>query len=393
MSGGRSFVVLGSGAQGRAVAYDLLGQPATAGIILADREPAALAAAATWLARVAPERAAGGRLTTAVVDASDPHAVATLATGADVLVSCVPYFLNLPLARMAVEVGTSFVDLGGNTEIVRQELALDAAARARGVAVVPDCGLGPGLINTLAVAAMEGMEQVDEVRIYDGGLPQHPEPPLGYMLLFSVEGLLNEYLADATALVAGRRVAVPGLSEIETLDLPAPLGRCEAAHAAGGLSTMAWTFEGRVGLMYNKLIRYPGHIALIHALRDLGFLGSGPVAVDGTSVRPRALAARLLERHLDRPGAPDLVFIRVVVRGRRDGRVIERRCELLDLLDPATGLTAMMRTTGFSAAIVAELIANGTVRPGAWPVENGVPTAPFLAAAEARGFRFEWTTT
>lgn len=377
------YMVLGAGRQGRACSHDLLAQPETEAVVLVDAHAAALDAAAGSLA---PER-----LRTVRADVGDADSVRRLAAEVDVVASCVPYRFNLGLARAAIAGGAHFLDLGGNTPIVLHELALDAEAAAAGVTVVPDCGLGPGLINTVAVAAMEGYEAVDEVAIYVGGLPQHPVPPLSYALFFSVEGLVNEYFGPGTALVDGRRVEVEGLSEVEEIDCPPPLGRCEAAHAAGGLSTMAWTFEGRVRTMFDKLIRFPGHIAAFHLLRDLGFFDGEPVELDGARITPRAVSSRLLERHLAGRDERDVVFLRVIVRGVREGRSEETTCEMTDLFDEATGLTAMARTTGFSAAIVARMLADGTIGVrGARPVEVAVPPAPFLAAAAERGFRFVW---
>ena len=377
------YMVLGAGRQGRAASFDLLGQPETEAVVLVDADAAALAAAAGFLA--------SARLRAVPADVGDPEAIRRLAGEVDVVASCVPYRFNLGLARAAIGAGACFLDLGGNTAIVLDELALDAEAAAAGVTVVPDCGLGPGLINTVAVAGMEGYEEVDEVAIYVGGLPQHPAPPLRYALFFSVEGLVNEYFGPATALRDGRRVEVPGLSEVETIDCPPPLGRCEAAHAAGGLSTMAWTYEGRVRTMFDKLIRFPGHIAAFHLLRDLGFFDLDPVELDGARLTPRAVSSRLIERHLGGRDERDVVFLRVVVRGVKEGRPQETTCEMTDLFDEATGLTAMARTTGFSAAIVARMLADGTIAArGAKPVEVAVPARPFLAAAERRGFRFAW---
>lgn len=389
------YLVLGSGLQGRAAAFDLLRSDPSCAVTLADREMAALEALRAWLAGMLPGPAGADRARFVACDAAEPGSVAALAQGHDVVLSCVPYWLNLELARAALSAGCHFLDLGGSTALALRELELDGEAHRVGRAVVPDCGLGPGMISTIAVHAMRGMERVDHVRIYDGGLPQRRDlPPLGYRLVFSVEGLINEYLEPATALRDGRRVEVPALSEVETLDLPAPLGRCEAGHAAGGLSTMAWTYEGRVGTMFNKLIRYPGHIGVMRSLGELGFFGSEPLALaDGRTVAPRALAARLLERAFDHPLEPDLVFVRVVVQGTCNGQPIERVAELLDRGNPQTGLTAMMRTTGFPAAIVARLMATGQIAPGARPVERAVPTEPFLQQAAERGLLVHWLET
>lgn len=372
------FLVLGSGMQGRAIVFDLVRGAGVESVLLADSRPEGLESARKWLG--------SPKVETAVVDASDAAAVERLAKGRDVVISAVPYFLNLALAKAAIKAGTHFVDLGGNTSIVREELALHDEAVRAGVTLIPDCGLGPGMINTLAVHGIEQFDEVDEVLIRDGGLPQKPRPPLNYMLLFSVHGLINEYVEKATALRDYKRVEVDGLSEVETIDLPAPLGRCEAAHASGGLSTMAWTFEGKVRRMDNKLIRYPGHCEVVNAMKDLGFFGAEPVAVNGGTVAPRELSAALLQKSLDRPGDKDLVVIRVTVRGTKGGRKGEATYELLDLYDEKHGLTAMMRTTGFPAAIIAQMLASKAIdRPGAYPVETGVPAGPFIEEARRRG--------
>ena len=387
------FLVLGAGAQGRAVAFDLARTDGTSRVVLGDASEEALASARSFLsANLPPEHLA--RVELRLLQVTDLHAVGLQALETDVVASCVPYFLNLPLARTALAAKASFLDLGGNTEIVREELALDAAAKAAGVAIVPDCGLGPGMISTAAVHAMTafggGYDEVDEVKIYDGGLPRNRQLPFGYRLVFSVEGLINEYIQPATAIRDRRRVEVPALSEQETLDLPEPLGRCEAAHAAGGLSTMAWTYEGKVRTLFNKLIRYPGHLDAMRTLGTLGFFDQDPLEVDGGSIRPRAVAAKLFERAFDRPDEPDLVFIRVVVTGTRNGRRMQTTGEMLDRFDPVTGMTAMMRTTGFPAAIVARMLARKQIAPGARPVEVAVPSHLFFQEAEERGLHFFW---
>src|SRR5581483_9156062 len=160
----------------------------------------------------------------------------------------------LKLAKVALSAKKHWVDLGGNTDIVRQELALGPQAKKAGVTILPDVGLGPGLTTTVAVHGMQQLDLVQEVRIRDGGLPQRPAPPMNYMLTFSEHGLINEYVEDATALRGGKVVTVPGLSEMETLEVPG-LGKMEAAHASGGLSTLAETFAGKVSTMDCKLIR------------------------------------------------------------------------------------------------------------------------------------------
>jgi lysine 6-dehydrogenase len=379
------YMVLGAGFQGRAAAYDMLRNPAVGEVLLADADAKNLASAKAFLAPVARGRAVFKR-----VDAGNPGAVKKLLTGRHALLSCVPYFLNLPLAKTAIAARAHFVDLGGNTDIVRKELALDAAARKAGVCVLPDNGLGPGMISTLAVHAMSMLDRTDEVLIYDGGLPQKPVPPLNYMLTFSEHGLINEYAGEAKALKDGKLVTVPALSEIDRVEVPG-LGLLEAGHASGGLSTLAETYQGKVKTMFNKFFRYPGHIPAMEAMRALGYFDLEPVEVrKGVKIAPRELSVKLFRRHFHRPGDADMVVIHNVVRGVKDGRPCEVVHDLVDRYDPATGMTAMMRTTAFPASIVAQMAAEGRIKPGAWTVEAGVPPEPFIEEARKRGFDLKW---
>lgn len=370
--------------QGRACAFDLLRNPATKRVTLADSSAESLEAAKRFLK--------SSKLKTAVLDASDLAAAKKLAKDADVLVSCVPYFFNLGLAKTAVAAKRHFVDLGGNTGIVLKELALDKEARRAGVTVIPDVGLGPGMINTIAVDGMSKIDFPQEVYIRDGGLPQKPRPPMNYLLTFSEHGLINEYVEPATALRNGRRVEVPGLSEVEEIEIPG-LGTLEAAHAAGGLSTMAWTFAGRVKTMDNKCLRYPGHFAVISAMNAMGFFDKKARRLNGFDIAPRDLAAKLFREHFDRPGDKDIVVIRVTVKGKHNGKNAAIVYDMLDKYDDKHKMTAMTRTTGFPASIVAQMLATKVIdKPGAFPVETGVPAAPFLDEARKRGFNLAWKT-
>ena len=379
------YMILGAGFQGRACAFDMLRNPAVGEVVLCDASAENLASAKKFLAKVSRGRAKFKNL-----DAGNPQAVAKAAKGFNTLVSCVPYFFNLPLAKAAISARVNFVDLGGSTDIVRKELALDKSARKAGVCVLPDNGLGPGMISTLAVHAMSMLDRTDDVMIYDGGLPQKPVAPLNYMLTFSEHGLINEYAGTAVALVDGKLVTRPALSEIDVIDMP-PFGRVEAGHAAGGLSTLAESYKGKVKNMFNKFVRYPGHIPTMESMRAMGFFDLEPVEVrKGVKIAPRELAVKLFRRHFHRPGDEDMVVIHTVVRGVKDGKPAEVVHDLVDRYDRENKMTAMMRTTAFPASIVAQMAANGLIKPGAFTVEEGVPPEPFIEEARKRGFDLSW---
>jgi len=381
----KKYLIVGSGFQGRACAFDMLRNPAVSEVVLCDASAENLASAKKFLAKVSKGRAQFKR-----IDAANPAAVARAAKGFDAMVSCVPYFLNLALAKAAIAARVHYVDLGGSTDIVRKELALHAAAKKAGVCVLPDNGLGPGMISTLAVHAMSMLDRTDEVMIYDGGLPQQPVPPLNYMLTFSEHGLINEYAGTAVALKKGKIVKVPALSELDVFDMP-PFGRVEAGHAAGGLSTLAESYRGKVKTMFNKFLRYPGHIPTMESMRAMGFFDLEPIEVrPGVKIAPRELAVKLFRRHFYRPGDEDMVVIHNVVRGIKDGKRAEVVHDMVDRYDRKNKMTAMMRTTAFPASIVAQMAANGLIKPGAYTVEAGVPPVPFIAEARKRGFALSW---
>ncbi|MDQ4080574.1 MAG: saccharopine dehydrogenase NADP-binding domain-containing protein, partial [Gemmatimonadota bacterium] len=262
-------LVLGAGLQGTACAYDLLQNPEVTEVRLADIRIDHL-----------PEFLApysGNRLIPTHLDVRDHEAVRALMREADAAMSAIPYYFNLDLARMAAETGTHFCDLGGNTEIVFQQKRLDDKARQTGCTIVPDCGLAPGMVNVLAQHGIEMLDKVKSVRIYVGGLPQHPEPPLNYQIVYSLEGELDYYTTKSWVLRDWKPMQVTALSEREPVMFDAPVGELEAFHTAGGLSTMATRYEGKIPSMEYKTLRYPGHAAIMEAIRELGLLELTPV--------------------------------------------------------------------------------------------------------------------
>ena len=277
-------------------------------------------------------------------------------------------------------------DLGGNTDIVWKELALDEEAREALVTVIPDCGLMPGLGNTLAVYAMSQIAQPHHVRIFVGGLPRHPRPPFDYLLTFHIGGLSNEYAGDAVYLRNGRIARVPVFTELEMLDFPEPVGGCEAFATSGGTSTCPWSFQDTLLTYEEKTVRYPGHCAAFRAFADLGLLDLAPLQVQGTSIVPREVFHTLLEPKISFPQDDDLVVLRVLCSGEdEEGQQVEAKLEVIDFLDADTGFRAMERMTGFPAAIVAHLMAAGRTPRGAVPLERSVDGEAFVAEWRRRG--------
>ncbi|HTR78649.1 MAG TPA: saccharopine dehydrogenase C-terminal domain-containing protein, partial [Gemmatimonadaceae bacterium] len=336
-------LVLGAGLQGSACAYDLLQDADVEQVRLADLK----------IDHLTPFLApySGERLIPTALDVRDHEAVLGAMRGVDAVMSALPYYFNYDAARLAVEAGANFCDLGGNTDIVFHQRELDAAARAKGVTVIPDCGLAPGMVNIIAEHGIEQLDAVESVRIYVGGLPQNPEPPLNYQIVYSIEGVLDYYTTLSWILRDGKRTQIAALTEREMVPFDAPIGALEAFHTAGGLSTLAFRYEGKIPTMEYKTLRYPGHAHIMEAIRDLGLLDLEPVDVKGVRVVPRDVFIATAGERLRKPQGRDLVALRVIVSGRKNNAPAVLTWELVDRYDTTHGISAMMRTTGYSLSI------------------------------------------
>ncbi len=370
-------LVLGAGLQGSACAYDLLAHT-DHDVVIADLNVDNV-----------PEFLrphVGNRLTLQKVDANDRAAVRNAMEGVTATMSAFPYYFNLGMAVAAVDAGSHFCDLGGNTEIVLQQKELARRAVEKGVSIVPDCGLAPGMVNILAQYGLSRLDETRAVRIKVGGLPQKPEPPLNYQVVYSLEGALDYYTTLSWVLRDGKPTQVKALSEIEELEFPG-VGTLEAFHTAGGLSTMAQSYAGRVPTMEYKTLRYPGHAKAMETIRDLGLLDLEPVDVKGARVVPRDVFISIVGPRLkkDYRTSPDMVVLRVEAEGVRDGRETVLRWDLLDRYDEATGITAMMRTTGYSLAITGAFQTERKVETGVWTPDEAMPPADYVEALRQRG--------
>lgn len=369
-------LVLGAGLQGAACSLDLLESPAITLVRLADASDSPLPPF------LAPH--AGPRLERLRLDFTDRDAVRRAMTGVDAVACAAPYYFNYDLAAIAVDCGVHFADLGGNTEIVFSQFTLADAAKARGVSVLPDCGLAPGMVNAIAEYGIRQLDTVSRVRLFVGGLPQHPVPPLNYQIVYSLEGALDYYTTPSWIVRDGVRTTVTALTEIEPVRIDG-VGTLEAFHTAGGLSTMAFRYEGKIAEMEYKTLRYPGHASLMAAIRELGLLSQAPIDVKGQRVSPRDVFVAAVSPALRKPGSPDLVAARVLVEGTKDGAPARRQWDIVDRSDDARGVSAMMRCTGYTLSIVVQLQVSGQVPPGVHTMDTGIPAEAYIAALGARG--------
>ncbi len=384
-----SYVVIGSGRQGTASAYDLATQANASEVILADINERVAKSAATRVNKLSGSKICRGLK----LDVQNKKALKTILKDVDGCLSAVPYYYNLAITKAAITAKANMTDLGGNAQVVAEQLKLDKEAKKAGITIIPDCGMGPGMTGSLASYGISQMDEAQDVFIWDGGLPQKPEPPWNYKLTFHINGLTNEYDGQAVYLRQGRKVKVPCFTEYELVDFP-PLGKLEAFVTSGGTSTAIRVYKGKLRTYQNKTLRYPGHFEQFKAYQLLGLFQLEPIKVGRQKVVPREVFHALIEPKIKAsPGFKDICLIRVLVRGKKDGRLQQLKIEVVDKYDTKTHFTAMERLTGWHAAIMLEMAVRGMSKKGVLPLEKAVDPLRFLAEAKKRGFKIkeEWT--
>lgn len=373
-------IVLGCGKIGSVMARDFAESVEGADLLLADKSRERAESAASKIEGV-------GFI---ALDTSDfPGLVETLREF-DLVLGALPGDYGYKALEAAVEVGVDMVDVSFTPE---NPLELNGAARDAGVTIIPDCGVAPGLSSLLVGYAASRLDQVRDAHIMVGGIPEVPVPPLGYTITWSAEGLIDEYVRDVRIVEDGGVVGVPALSGLEEIEFPG-VGRLEAFYT-DGLRTLVQSLPG-VESMWEKTLRYPGHVEKVRLLRELGFFDDEPVLVEGERVQPRLVTARLLERSLRKPDVGDLLAMTVEVRGEAGGEEAGYRYYILDRFDREKGVTAMARTTAYTASIVASMLAEGViVERGVVPPErlgmNEKIAESLLTELRAKGVKVEET--
>jgi lysine 6-dehydrogenase len=348
-------LVIGAGLMGRGATYDLVRNDAVEQVIVADIN----SEAANSLAKDMGDKAVAE-----TVDATKKSQLVKAFSKADSVISAVSYTVNVLHTEVAIETGTHLCDLGGNKFVVDKQIEMHDQAKEAGITVVPDCGLAPGMVSVLA---REGIEYLDKV------------------LIFSVEGLINEYVEPCVAIRNGKIVEEEPLIGFEEITFPEPFGKLEAFNTSGGTSTLPETYLGKVNELDYKTIRYPGHGHKMWTLMKLGLMDSENLDVDGTSIPPRRVLETLLEKNLP-PSGKDVTLIRVMVDGWKGTESRKVEYQVIDYFDEETGLTSMMRTTAFPATVTAIMSANGTIKGrGVLTPERCIPPKEFIDELRKRG--------
>lgn len=370
--------VIGAGLMGRAAVYDLSQNDNVTQIGVFDID--------SELAKEVAGKYGYGKAVSGQLDASDEDAAIEVLKNFDAAVSCVWYGFNPGLTRAAIEAKCHLCDLGGNNDAVRTQLDMNDDAEAAGVIIVPDCGLAPGMVAVLAADGVSRCDKVNSLKIRVGGLPQVPRPPLNYQMVFAAEGLINEYWEPCVILEDGQKKTVNPMSAVELLEFDG-IGKLEAFYTSGGTSTLPDTYAGKVDFLDYKTIRYPGHCALFKPMLEIGLASRSKIKADGVEVEPRSVLKAILDKNLSFSDL-DMVLVRLVVEGEKDGQDKTVVYEIVDRQDDKSGLTAMMRTTAFPAAIVAQMAAAGEITArGCKPQEQVIDPSLFIPKLKKRGIK------
>ncbi len=341
-------LVLGCGNIGSVAAEDIAKSLSSVHVVVADKDE--------LHARGVAEKIGGNNVSWAKVDAENRSKLVNFLRNFDLVMGFLPGSLGYGLMEACILAGKDLVDVSFLEE---NPFTLHEKAFEAGVTIVPDCGLAPGISNFLVGHAAKKLDKVEEVHIMVGGLPEKPLPPLGYVVTWSSESLIDEYTRKARIIENGKMIRVEALEGLEHVDFPG-VGRLEAFYT-DGLRTLIDTVKD-VGEMWEKTLRYPGHAEKVKLLRALGFFDGEPIVVDDVKVSPRKVTAKLFERKLRMPKVKDLVALKVEVFGVKKGERARYAYHLLDFYDEKSGVTAMARTTAYPASITAQLMLKGVLK-------------------------------
>lgn len=300
-----------------------------------------------------------------VFDTADHPSMVKTLKNYDMVLSALPGDYGYAALKACIEAGKNLIDVSFTPE---DPTSLDEEAKKAGVTIIPDCGVAPGLSNMLVGYGASQLDTVKEAKIMVGGIPEKEVPPLGYTITWSADGLIDEYIRDVSIVRDGEKVQVPALSGLENIEFPG-VGTLEAFYT-DGLRTLVKSFP-RVKNLYEKTLRYPGHVEKVKMLRELGFFSETPVKVQGNEVLPKLVSARIFERSLTRPEIGDLLAMMIEVNGVKDGESKGFKYHVLEYVDHETGVSAMARTTAYTASIVAGIFVDGGIqRKGVVPMES-----------------------
>jgi lysine 6-dehydrogenase len=374
-----NIIVIGFGMMGQAIAYDLCRYSNFDNVCVADSDKLTF--------KIIKKPLDKKKITFKNLNVENLNDVQKCFKNYNIAISAVPYKFNYELAKIAIETKTHFIDLGGNNDIVKKERSLNKKALKKGVTIVYDCGLAPGLTSVIVKDIVESMNSIKYVKIRVGGLPINPKPPLNYQIVFSPNGLINEYVEKAIILDKGKIIKKEPMTELEKISFQKPFGEMEAFLTSGGCSTLPYTYKNMIEYLDYKTIRYPGHCEIFKTLLDIGMASEKLVDIGERTIIPRDLLIKYLTEKLP-SNEKDVVLLKVISRCMKNGKKLNLEYNMIDRYDEKNKITSMMRTTAYPTSIIAQMIGNGIInKHGVFGCEEIVPCSYFFKELEKRNIK------
>lgn len=368
--------VIGAGAIGSAIARDLIERDNVSHVQVCDSH--------ARLLQQLDNQMKSPKLRSFQVDVRDLRVLSSILNSSDVAIGAVVSTLNPRLARLCLDQGIHFCDLGGDDATVHEILAMNKEAKRKSIWLVPNCGLAPGLVNVIGRAGVAEFDEVDTLRLRVGDVPLNPEPPFKFRLSWSANKILEDYTLPVRLIEEGKVVESESLSRDEQLHFGEPFGAMEAFCTAGGLSTLVDDLADKVKTLDHKTIRWPGHADQMRFLIGLGFADRQKIDVR-THLTYRDVLIRRMKRRLGGEHE-DAVLMRVLLKGKKKNEMKTLVYEMIEMYDKENEMSAIQRTTSIPAATVACMIGSGAIEGGgAAPAENVLPADEFLQTIADRG--------
>ncbi|MGE7696208.1 saccharopine dehydrogenase family protein [Lysinibacillus sp. NPDC094177] len=378
-------VVLGAGLMGKEVARDLIKNSKVERVFLGDID--------VNIAQKFVDSLNTDKIEVVELHAERDDSLMEVISKGNVVVNALFYSFNERVARAAIAAGVHSVDLGGHIGGVTEKiLDLDEEAKAKGVTIIPDLGVAPGMVNILAGYGASKLDVVESIKLFVGGIPTEPKPPLNYTRVFSLDGVFDHYTEPSKMIQKGKLQEVPSLSGVEPIYFK-DFGVLEAFYTSGGISTLYKTFPNVQTLEY-KTIRYKGHAEKFKLLADLGFLDAGnKVEVENQEVSVRPVVREALKKKLELGTKPDAVLLRVIVAGEKAQQQVTYEFEMVVRKDMTINETAMARATANTISVVAQMIGeNKITERGVFAPESIVPGDTYIEEMAKRGVAIKETS-
>lgn len=375
-------LLLGVGMQGKATLHDLANNPEVTKVIAADANFDDL--------QDYVKKLDNAKITPIKLDVRERDTVSAEMKKVDAVIVLLPQGFRLDILNLAIENGIHFIE----TSYSLPEYAhLGQLAEAKGISILPECGLDPGIDLVLAGQAIRELDEVHELHAYGTGVPE-PEAadnPINYKVSWTFAGVLSAYQRPAKMLKHGDVIHLTPSEMFSsenmhkvTLDT---LGEMEAYYNGDAVKYLdVFDIADTTVSTGRYSLRWPGHAIFWKKMVDLGFLKEEPILVNGQGISPRQFIHDLIEPQIHyESDERDVAGIRIDVRGLKNGKCKRIIYQMIDRRDRETGLLAMQRTVGYTASIAAQMLLRGEInKRGLLTPTRDIPVEKFIAALKKR---------